>query len=205
MEYYFDDSNINKVAHYAFSDQKILRDSYMQLQFKQSWNIKQFALKLEHSINLRFFNYDYASFKNKCAKLIKTKANMQTLVKEYSISNSGNNQGNAALGKKDGLTGFKDIIKRRMQQGGKETNQEAQQQFMDLFSDKDYFPFPKKYIRLACALTMDPQLFFITAIAKIAPGSEHDNISTAIYNIYSYLDAAIRQNIAYTELDFQMP
>lgn len=76
---------------------------------------------------------------------------------------------------------------------------------MDLFSDKDYFPFPKKYIRLACALTMDPQLLFITAIAKIAPGSEHDNISTAIYNIYSYLDAAIRQNITYTELDFQMP
>lgn len=29
MEYYFDDSNISKVAHYAFSDQKVLRDSYM--------------------------------------------------------------------------------------------------------------------------------------------------------------------------------
>lgn len=130
---------------------------------------------------------------------------MQTLVKEYSDNNQGEAQKKAILGRRDSMMGFKELMKRKMQHSAKETNQEVQQQFMDLFSDKDYFPFPKKYIRLACALTMDPQLLFITAIAKIAPGSEHDNISTAIYNIYSYLDAAIRQNIAYTELDFQMP
>ena len=78
-------------------------------------------------------------------------------------------------------------------------------QCFDLFADKDYFPFPKKYVRFACALVMDPQLQLVTAVASMTPGPDMDALSTAIFNVFSYMDEAVRKNLSYTELDYQMP
>lgn len=55
MDYYFNDSNINKVAHYAFSDEKILRDSYMTLQNKYANASKQLSYKIKSSVDMGTF------------------------------------------------------------------------------------------------------------------------------------------------------
>ena len=64
--------------------------------------------------------------------------------------------------------------------------------YVELFNDKDIFPFPKKYQKLVAALVMDPDLQFITAISNQVPGCDMDSLSTAIYNVYSYIDEAVR-------------
>ena len=69
---------------------------------------------------------------------------------------------------------------------------DIQNAFVELFSDKDIFPFPKKYQKLVAALVMDPDLEFITCISNMAPGCDMDSLSTAIYNVYSYMDEAVR-------------
>lgn len=70
MSYFFDNTNINKVAHYAFSDQKILRDSYMKIHSRQAQNLKQLAMKQTNSLNLRFFGFDFKSLQQQCSKLM---------------------------------------------------------------------------------------------------------------------------------------
>ncbi|CAL6017332.1 GTPase-activator_protein [Hexamita inflata] len=196
MNYFFDECNINKVAHFAFSDQKVLRDCYMSLHYKQSWDIKQLALKHENSINLRFFSFDFQSFKSKCSKSLK-------LVPNDVLADKGNTLPQISAVNRMSTVAIPD---KPIKPGKKNDNSlDQQQQFLDLFSDKDYFPFPKKYNRLVCALTMDPQLQFMTAISNSTPGCDMDSVSTAIYNLFAYLDDAIRQNLSYTELDFQMP
>lgn len=71
MDYYFNDSNINKVAHYAFSDEKVLRDSYMTLQNKYANASKQLSYKIESSIDLCAFGQEYLELKRKCGTAIK--------------------------------------------------------------------------------------------------------------------------------------
>lgn len=52
---------------------------------------------------------------------------------------------------------------------------------------------------------MDQKMTLISGLANIIPGCDQDNLSNAIYDMYSYLDDAIRQNLVYTELDYKMP
>lgn len=58
---------------------------------------------------------------------------------------------------------------------------------------------------MVCAATMDQRMTLISSLANIIPGCDQDNLSTAIYDMYSYLDDAVRQNLVYTELDYKMP
>ena len=75
MSYFFDNTNINKVAHYAFSDQKILRDSYMKIHSRQAQNLKQLAMKQINLLNLRFFGFDFKSLQQQCSALMGVRCN----------------------------------------------------------------------------------------------------------------------------------
>lgn len=75
MDYYFNDSNINKVAHYAFSDEKVLRDSYMILQSKYANASKQLSYKIGSSVDLCTFGQEYLDLKSKCGTAMKISFN----------------------------------------------------------------------------------------------------------------------------------
>lgn len=91
MDYYFNDSNINKVAHYAFSDEKVLRDSYMALQNKYANASKQLSYKIESSVDLCAFGQEYLELRRKCGTAMKTCFNANdsfvTLIQPHSDLN----------------------------------------------------------------------------------------------------------------------
>ena len=60
MDYYFNDSNINKVVHYAFSDEKVLRDSYVTLQNKYANASKQLSYKITQPVDLDLLGSQYS-------------------------------------------------------------------------------------------------------------------------------------------------
>ena len=45
----------------------------------------------------------------------------------------------------------------------------------------------------------------ISSLVEVIPNCDQDNLANAIYDVYSYLDDAIRQNLIYTELEYKMP